>query len=254
MGTPICLDESRGLDQASLDIDYNEIIYMITRIVDPSCIGVVELVCNKIDSKKNLIVAQYGCGWSILNLFMQPFPADIAEGPENAVSLSVPIYFGSPRDLVLDNDTKTLMTRLKEIPASKLYFRLFSHRKLIPMARLVSENQLIGKYELVAGLMLKSVVPPGATKSSLLACIGEEQIQIGKKGVVSAPAKPAIAVPLSLHLEDCYIYIQDRLAMETRMRTALLKSFNAASSNELRILSRTLKIGTPSFSHISFNC
>lgn len=243
LGSPIYLEDQRSIDQAMLSIDYHEVVYLISRVSDPSCIGVVELICNKIDVKKSLIVAQYGCGWSMLNIFQQPFPPDIAEGPENAPAMSVPVYKGSPRDLVLINDVNSLTSRLKEASGSKLFYRIFSHRKLIPAARLVAENELVGRFEVVAGLVAKEVTLPDATTPTAISCIGEEQYTLGKKGVVIVPSRPVVAMPLSLKVEECYLYIPSRLEMETRLRAAVLKNLGLGTNNEIRILSRNLKIG-----------
>lgn len=243
MGSPISISEDSSITRNLLDTEYNETIYLITRIVDPTCVGVVELVCSKVDTNKSLIVAQYGCGFSLLNLFVQPYPIDIAEGPDNVLSMSVPIYQGSPRDLILDNDVRALPSKLKEIGGSKLYFRLFSHRRLLSASRLITENQLIGRFDVVAGLIAKSVTLPESTRSVSLSCIGEEQYQLGKKSVSFVPAKPLVALPMTLHVEECYLYVPDRLAMETRMRTVLLRNSNASALTEIRIVSRTLKIG-----------
>jgi hypothetical protein len=243
LGNPVYIDERRGIEQSFIDVDYSEIIYLLTRIADPSCIGVVELVCNEIDTSKSIIAMQYGCGWAMINIFMQPFPADIAEGADNVVSTSVSIFSGSPRDLVLDNDIGTLTTRLKEIPGSKLYFRIYSHRKLTSAARLISENEIIGKFDVIAGLNAKDVTLPDETKLTTISCIGENTLRDGKKGVIVAPAKPSAAIPLELKIENCCISIPDRLAVENRMRQAVLKSLESPKSNEVRISHRSLKIG-----------
>lgn len=244
MGAPMYIDD---LVSSSLDLDYAEVLYLITRIVDPSCIGVVELVCNRIDTKKGMIVAQYGCGWSMINLFQQPFPGDISEGPENILATSVPIYSGSPRDLVLDADIKTLLSRLKGSAGSKLFFRIFSHRKLVPTGRLLSENELVGRYDVIAGLVGKEITLPGTTKPTSVPCIGDELLQIGKRGVLHCPSKPAVALPFSLQVLDCYVYVPDRPAMESRMRNLVAKNLNTPPGSEIRIISRDLKIGNPNF-------
>ena len=43
-----------------IDLEYNEIVYLISRLADPSCIGVVEIVISKISTQKKLVTAQYG--------------------------------------------------------------------------------------------------------------------------------------------------------------------------------------------------
>ena len=63
-----------------VDIDYSEIIYMISRLTDPSCVGIIEVVVSKVNKKKNVTISQHGCGWTIIPLFAEPFPGDIADG------------------------------------------------------------------------------------------------------------------------------------------------------------------------------
>ena len=42
------------------NIEFSEIIYTITRIVDPSCVGIIEIVASRYDIDKQLVTAQYG--------------------------------------------------------------------------------------------------------------------------------------------------------------------------------------------------
>jgi hypothetical protein len=43
-----------------IDLEYNEILYLVSRIADPGCIGVVEIVVSRVSTKKKLVTAQYG--------------------------------------------------------------------------------------------------------------------------------------------------------------------------------------------------
>lgn len=43
-----------------IDLEYNEIVYLISRLADPSCVGVVEIVVSKTSTVKKLVTAQYG--------------------------------------------------------------------------------------------------------------------------------------------------------------------------------------------------
>jgi len=84
MGSPFPLG-GNGRDKLPdvIDFEYSDIVYLISRITDPSCIAVVEIVASKEDVRKKMVVAQYGCGWTMLNLFGTSHLADIAEGHEN---------------------------------------------------------------------------------------------------------------------------------------------------------------------------
>jgi len=84
MGAPITINgEGEGRLHRVLDFTYEDVVYLISRINDPKCIGVLEIVASKEDRARNITVAQYGCGWTMLNIFASPIPPDISEGAEN---------------------------------------------------------------------------------------------------------------------------------------------------------------------------
>ena len=60
MGTSLSLTDGANLLPVIIDIDYNDIIYLISRLTDPSCVGVVEIVISKVDKKRKVISSQYG--------------------------------------------------------------------------------------------------------------------------------------------------------------------------------------------------
>ena len=57
----------------------------------------------------------------------------------------------------------SLESNLREIPKCSLDYKLFAHRKLLRTQRLLAENEVVGRYEIVAGLSKKDVVPTGST-------------------------------------------------------------------------------------------
>lgn len=101
----------------------------------------------------------------MLNLFSKPLPPDIADGHEN-VALTVStthnfhgnglvltsnlfqscaMFAGSPRDLIMNSDVRFLAGKLKEIPDCSLFFKLYSHRKLLRAQNFISENECVGR-------------------------------------------------------------------------------------------------------------
>lgn len=60
MGRSVNLDADGDRIADVFDMDYFEIIYMISRLTDPSCIGVVEIVVSTISAKTSLVTSQYG--------------------------------------------------------------------------------------------------------------------------------------------------------------------------------------------------
>jgi len=148
---------------------------------------------------------------------------------------------GSPRDLLLNNDIRNLASRLKEMSRCTLEYKLFGHRKLLRAQRLLAENEAIGRFDVIAGLVPKEVSPSGSTGTKFLSVVGDEEIIEGKNDVFCVPAKPNVAIPLSLKVSDCDVFIPDRAAFENRLIASVAK--NLASSMDAQILSRSLKIG-----------
>ena len=148
---------------------------------------------------------------------------------------------GSPRDLLLNNDLRNLASRLKEMSRCSLQYRVFSNRKLLRAQRLIAENETISRFDVIAGLVPKTVTPSGETK--LIACIGDEERVEGKNNIVCIPTKPSVAIPLSLKISGFDVFIPDRAAVENRMVTSVAKNLAAINGADAQIISRTLKIG-----------
>lgn len=61
MGYPLCLNDEFGDSIPDrVDIDYNEIAYLITRICDTSCLAIVEVVLSKSNIRGKSNPTQYG--------------------------------------------------------------------------------------------------------------------------------------------------------------------------------------------------
>jgi hypothetical protein len=56
------------------------------------------------------------------------------------------VFSGSPRDMLMNTDIKSFAKLLKEIPKCSLFYKLYSHRRLLKLQKLVGENELIGRY------------------------------------------------------------------------------------------------------------
>ena len=61
MGPPMSLDENvlQNLNKV-IDFQYQDIVYMITRIIDPSCVAIVEIVLCQYDKERQTMVSQFG--------------------------------------------------------------------------------------------------------------------------------------------------------------------------------------------------
>jgi hypothetical protein len=61
MGVPIQLAEADKDDLARVvDFDYNDLLYMISRLQDKTCVAVIEIVASTIDTKSEVLVSQHG--------------------------------------------------------------------------------------------------------------------------------------------------------------------------------------------------
>lgn len=61
LGSPVHLGEGRHDDIPDvIDFDYKEIVYILSRLTDPSCVGIVEVVASKVQKGKNVTVSQHG--------------------------------------------------------------------------------------------------------------------------------------------------------------------------------------------------
>lgn len=186
------------------------------------------------------------CGWTIVNLFNKPSPPDIANGYENAEVVTNSVFAGSPRDLLINSNMKTLANRLKqiEIPECHIMFKLFEHKKLLRARRLIVENESLGRFDPVPGLLQRSVIPPGSTRPRDLACLGDEEVVDSNIGVQSIPMQsPRFATGITLRVENCQLFIPGRKATELKMIDSFAKLLNVKDKSVIRVVSRTLRAG-----------
>ena len=89
-----------------VDFDYNDLLYVITRLQDKSCVAVIEIVASTIDKENDVLVSQHGyvyatstdsslisliilcdrCGWTMLTMFASQF-TDISSGYDEGKSM-----------------------------------------------------------------------------------------------------------------------------------------------------------------------
>lgn len=77
-----------------------------------------------------------------------------------------------------------------------------------------------------------------------IACIGDREEIIDKKGVILVPAAPQLARTVRLQIVDWHLMIPGRSEYESRVRTMVTKQMNLLNSAKSKIVSRKLKIGS----------
>jgi hypothetical protein len=95
----------------------------------------------------------------------------------------------------------------------------------------------------VGGLATKGVTLPTELRLRKIACIGDREEIIDKKGVILVPAAPQLARTLRLQIVDWHLMIPGRAEYESRVRTMVTKQMNLLNSAKSKIVSRKLKIG-----------
>lgn len=227
-----------------IDFDYSDIVYLISRINDPTCIGVVEIVASLVDTKKYITIGQYGCGWTMINLFNSSSREtfhDISDGHEGVQNSSSTFLLGTPRDLLIYDPTEW-KDLLREMKSCTLTYRGFGHRKLVKISRLLAENEPIGKYDPIAGILPKNVVTNEGKKPTSVSCLADEEISDGKKGIICLPSSPAIVIPMELKVIDFQILIPNRSQVEDEVIASVIRNNVDAERSQAKVLQRTAKI------------
>lgn len=113
---------------------------------------------------------------------------------------------------------------------------------------LISENQPLGKYDVVPGLIPRTAIPPGSTRPKDIACIGDEELIDSRNGVQAIPAAPHLATTFTVKLGNCQLYFPDRRGAEIKMLDAYSMLLELNDRTKANIVSRKLKIGKISIS------
>lgn len=114
-------------------------------------------------------------------------------------------------------------------------------------------SELLLRYDIIAGLLARPVIPPWSTKIRYLACIGDESRLDKKKETYIVPANPFLVPPITLKLANVQIIIPKRNVLEAKMNEAYRRSLSSSASAvnvekaNMQILSRNLMIGILKF-------
>lgn len=95
----------------------------------------------------------------------------------------------------------------------------------------------------MAGLVPRSVAPPGSTTPRLLPCIGDEEIMNDRDGVLSLPATPRLATPCVMKIGNSQLYMPNRRAVEIKMCEEYAALVQVQDASKVLVVSRKLRIG-----------
>lgn len=138
---------------------------------------------------------------------------------------------------------RTLTSHLKEVPDCALFLKIYSHRQLLKAQRYVAENEAIGRYDHVAGLLPQLVVPPGETRGRSVPCLGSEEFLDAGKILHTLPAPAKLVVSVDVSVTNCQVFIPKREALELRMIDSLFNQYRKVQRSDIIVLARTLKVG-----------
>lgn len=61
LGSAVLLGEGRHDSIPDvIDFDYNDLVYLVSRLTDPSCVAIVEVVASKMQRGRNVTISQHG--------------------------------------------------------------------------------------------------------------------------------------------------------------------------------------------------
>ena len=103
--------------------------------------------------------------------------------------------------------------------------------------------KLFNRFDTVGGLAIKSVTLPSELRIRQIACIGDREEVIEKRGVILAPVAPNISKTLQLKIVEWHLMIPGRVDYEARVRILVTKQMNLMNSSKSKIIRRTLKLG-----------
>lgn len=125
---------------------------------------------------------------------------------------------------------------------ASMSLRTYGHRGMLRMQRLIAENEIVGKHDIVAGLDAKTVSLDGPGTDTL-SCIGDREVSDHKQNFFCIPVNPKIVLPNSLKVNNCEIIIPNRLAMESRLVKGIVGKLFDFPRKDAYVHQRTLKIG-----------
>lgn len=123
--------------------------------------------------------------------------------------------------------------------------------KLTIVTPIVLDVLVYDRFDTVAGLVPRSVAPPGSTVPRLLPCIGDEEIMNEVDGVMSLPATPRLATPCTLKMGNCQLYMPNRRAVEIKMCEEYASMLQMKDASKVLVVSRKLRIGASVFMDVT---
>jgi hypothetical protein len=147
--------------------NFNELTYFFTRINDPNCFIVIELVMNILSPLSGGVSGRVGCGWAILN----PYVGELKSTGK------ICLYEGSPKRLLECKGNHTAienhLAKHNKATTSVLAFSIWrceSLSKTLP--HFLKENQIVGAHTPIAGLRCATINYFDDRQSVVENCIG----------------------------------------------------------------------------------
>lgn len=146
--------------------NFNELTYFFTRINDPNCFIVIELVLNILSPLSGGISGRVGCGWAIIN----PYVGELKSTGK------ICLHEGSPKRLLECKGNHTAienhLTKHNKTTSvvSFTIWRSESLSKTLPLC--LKENQIVGAHTPIAGLRSTTINYFDDRQSIVDNCIG----------------------------------------------------------------------------------
>ncbi|KAL3785924.1 hypothetical protein HJC23_008119, partial [Cyclotella cryptica] len=178
--------------------NFNELVYFQTKVYDPNCFVVIELVVSLYDHFDDSVEKRYGCGFALISPFFL----------ELTYAGSTNVYAGSPRELLKLRGDRSIFEQLrKQESKSELSYQVWrcdNIGEVLKSSNIIKENQIVGARTRIAGLDNTAVNCFDDRGCSELPCIGAQTRGNILDWVLSPPYSihlaPAQAVDLIFEL------------------------------------------------------
>lgn len=149
--SPLQKASMSGKKSSRLDLSSIQVA-LCTRIADPGCLAVAEIVVVEKDASGNQILGQYGVGWTSMPLFAAV--SSLASATNKSQKQKVKVYSGSPRALLfMDADgPNSKEDALQPLQDCTMVYVCSNDTQMTKISHLVRLNEFVGPGQSLGGL------------------------------------------------------------------------------------------------------
>ena len=204
----------------------NEIVYFRSKIVDPTCYCVIELVATEYWPGKSTPARLYGCGWSLIN----PFTTEVADG----ITF---VHHGTPNRLLrISQSELESLFNCSPVQSSIKYdtskYEILN--KIQSKLQLFDHNEIIGAIDTVPGFSKQYIEYPDGRGIIHENCLGASISKEKESWSVSPPKEIVLCQLLKLDLSEIQIIFHNMVDHDQRFMDFINESILRNESQHLK--------------------